>query len=183
VGAPDQPAVPAFQLVSFGGLSATQLGAPQTIPFAWDATADDVLVISGLLPVSTTRLAGAFMSAALSEQLGVETLVAEGVRGSIDCALIASDIVAYGEVAGCDAQCLEQACDAAIGIRWDLGVAAGDSLDGSIGSLQIAISGDAEVDTELRPVDLQGGWLGTLAAPDAEASITGDAEGHAPPPR
>lgn len=183
VGTADRPEKPSFQLVSFGDLDAEQLGAPPAVPFAWNATVEDVLVISGLLPVSPTRLAGAFMSVALSESLGFETSVLDGLKSSVDCASVAAQITSYGEVSGCDEQCLAAACEQALATRWQLGIEAGDSTDGSSGSLQIGISGATEVDTDLLPVELQGSWLGTLSAPEHETAISGAAEGHAPPPR
>lgn len=177
---------PTFELASFSGLAPADVGAPEEVPFSWNATADDVLVMSGVLPVSNTRLAGAFMKSALSAQRGAPTPVPVAIASLADCSQIATVIASAG-VEGCSADCLEDACTAAITTRWGLGLAAGDSGDGSIGSLQISVAGDAKVDATLAPTSFLGTWLGTLShvagsGNELLSSVAGEASGEVPPP-
>lgn len=182
IGSVDAPLTPSFELTSFAALSPLALGAPVSVPFSWSATADDVLVVSGLLPISGTRLAGSYMNLASSEAAGEPTTMAQTLSNSLDCAEIASQITAAGEIPGCDEACLELACVTGIEDRWAGAIASGDSLDGSTGSLQIGLSGSTVIDKELLPVELEGSWLGTLKAFEKETSVMGAATGHAPPP-
>ncbi len=178
---------PRFELDTFSGLSPAEVGAPETVAFSWSATADDVLVISGILPVSSTRLAGAFMNSALSAQIGEPTPVPVAIATLADCSQIAT-VIAGGGVDGCDAACLEDACLAAITSRWAIGLAAGDSIDGSGGSIAVSIGGDAKVDSTLAPTSFVGSWLGTLShvalgsGEELESAIAGAASGELPPP-
>jgi hypothetical protein len=153
------------------------------VPFSWSATAEDVLVVSGLLPISSTRVAGAYMSGVLSQQLGQPMTLPSFISSTIDCDAVAGQIAANGEVADCNAACLADACYAAIDERWAIGVSAGDSLDGSLGSLQIGISGPTIVNDELLPLQMAGSWLGTLKSKQHETAVMGAATGQAPPPR
>ena len=182
-GSPQSPGAPTFTLTSFAGLWGDALGPQAAVPFSWSATADDVLVVSGLVPVATTRLAAHYMNLALSAQVGVETTVPATLSAEIDCPAVALAIVTAGAIDGCDEGCLAAACEAGLAARWQAGVSAGESTDGSIGSLQIGISGEATVSDELLPVALAGSWLGTLSAEEQEASVMGVATGQAPPPR
>ncbi|NUP07326.1 MAG: hypothetical protein HOW73_14845 [Polyangiaceae bacterium] len=182
LGSGDAPLAPNFQLTSFAGLDASTLGSPMNVAFSWSATADDVLVVSGLLPLSPARLVGAYMNGALSVQLGTETTVTGYIASLVDCPAVAGKIIEQGGVATCDETCLVAACTTAIQNRWEQGLMAGDSLDGSAGSLQIGASAAAVVDNELLPTELDGSWIGTLKSPKHECSVSGDATGEAIPP-
>lgn len=183
VGSDEYPMSPTFELTSFAGLEPAQIGAPESLAFSWSTTADDALVISGILPISGTRLAGVYMDAALAAQTGQEGSVTEAIATALDCPTIADKILSFGEVPGCDAACLIDACTQAPAVRWQLAIAASDSTDGSLGSVQIGISGATEVSTELLVEELEGSWLGTLSLYDRQSSFAGAATGHAPPPR
>lgn len=181
---------PVFMLDRVGSLDASQLAIPEQIAFTWSATPDDVLVISGLVPISMTRLAAAYMNDALNQLDGeggegdgdlITTPVA--LQEAVDCQAVATQINYSGEIAGCDTDCLAIACNDAINARWEAGIAAGDSSDGSLGSLQVGISGDTSIDTDLVATRLDGTWLGTLSSLDKTSTIMGAAEGQAPPPR
>lgn len=181
---------PLFVLDRVGSLSASQLAIPEEVSFTWSATPDDVLVISGLVPLSMTRLAAAYMNDALNEnEEGEGDLLTTPValQQAVDCEAVATQISYSGQIVDCDTACLTSACNAAIDARWEAGIAAGDSADGSSGSLQVGISGDTSVDSDLVATRLDGTWLGTLssplASPDRTSTIMGAAEGQAPPPR
>jgi len=187
IGSDEGYASPSFQLDSFSGLSAAVIGAPASVPFSWSATADDVLVMSGTLPVSTTRLAGAFMSAALTAELGQPITMPQAIASAADCPQIGT-IVAQSGVVGCDAACLEAACEAAVLKRWDVGLSIGDSSDGSQGYLEISIGGQAEVSAALSPTSFSGSWLGKISrvgqasGAEEQTAVEGEASGEVPPP-
>ncbi len=181
ISAEEGYAMPSFTLESFGGIPAAEVGAPRSVTFSWSATADDHLLISGVLPVSSTRFAGAFMNRAVSELAGEPTTVSAGIALAADCASIATLIDGTG-VSGCDASCLELACEAAISSRWELGLAVGDSADGSFGRVEIAVGGEAEVSPELVPTSFTGSWLGKLFAFEQSSDVGGQASGDEPPP-
>ncbi|MFO0554373.1 MAG: hypothetical protein U0271_38685 [Polyangiaceae bacterium] len=179
----DDVTTTSFKLVSFVGLEASMVGAPDVANFTWSVSANDLMVIGGYLSIAPTRLAGAYLNAALSEIVGAPTTVTAELENATDCAGVAADILAAGSIGDCDAACLELTCHAAIESLWADGLAASDAQTSSAGALQIAMSGDAAVDADVVPTDVVGSWLGSVSALGHQAAVTGAAEGHAPPPQ
>ncbi len=179
-GQTDQPGKASFALASFLGFDASELSTPPGASFSWSASVDDLLVITGVLPVAAARVGAAFMKDAYADQGGT-TSIPDAITEAIDCAQIAQTITYNGAVEGCDQACLEDACATAAASRWELGVSADD--EANLGNLQIGVSGTMSVSGDLVPLELQGTWLGTLSSPLAQTQISGDASGHAPPPR
>jgi hypothetical protein len=176
-GAPDAAT---FEVDSFLGL-AGGIAAPGELPFGWYEQGGDFLVISGVLPLSASRMAGAFLSLAaipMTGPGGVVQLLQEG----FDCEAAAATVLANTSLTNCDATCLATACDAAIAARWERGLAI-DERDGAFkSSLTLGISGDVSVDENVAPQSLLGQWNGSLDALGMSVAGQGEAQGSPTPP-
>jgi hypothetical protein len=181
-GLSDVPEGASFKLEALLGLPLYAL--PQrSLPFVWVDTGNDSLLITGSVPLSATRLAGAYMSNQVAQELGDEFSPADAIRGQLNCNAFGLAINDAGPVAECDAPCLEQACILAVASRWELGLAS-DEVEGSgLSSLSVAASGAVTVNDELAPAALLGTWSGLLSALGKEADAQGVATGSPAPPR
>lgn len=180
-GSPDAGGFATFTLVSFQGLSADQVGAPASIPISWQANGD-FLLVSGSLPIASSRLAGAYMNHQASTLVGDTTTVPEMLASAVDCPTVAGMIAAHGGSA-CDSVCLEEACSAALATRWSEGLAVSDSADGSLGRLDVSLGGDVVVDSQLLPATITGSWTGSLVDETNQVACDGGVTGQAPPPQ
>ncbi len=180
-GVEGAPSAATFELESFLGLPGG-VAAPGELPFGWYDQGSDFLVVSGVVPLSGTRLAGGYLGVAASTVLGPGLGVVDLLQEGFDCEAAAATILGATSLTGCDLTCLASACDAAIAARWESGLAV-DERAGAFGSsLSLGISGGVSVDEDVAPQSLEGQWSGSLDALGVSVAGQGTAQGSPAPP-
>lgn len=179
-GVEGAPTSATFQLESFLGLP-EGVGDSGDLSFSWYDQGGDFIVVSGVLPLSASRLAGVYLGLAATSAAGVG--VVELLQGGFDCDAAAATILANTSLTGCDVTCLATACDAAIAARWERGLAI-DEREGAFESaVTLGISGKVSVDQDVAPQTLDGQWSGSLDGLGVSVPGQGTAQGSPAPPQ
>jgi hypothetical protein len=174
VGVEGAPDAATFEVESFLGLGGG-IVPPGELPFGWYDEGGDFLVVSGTLPLSGSRVAGAFLGVAAASSMGGS--VVDLLQDGFDCQLAATTILANVSLTACDVACVVDACNQAIEARWERGLAVDERGRNFGSSLSIGISGDVSVDEDVAPQSLEGVWNGTLDGFDVAIPGQGVAQG------
>jgi hypothetical protein len=177
-GSPDSPETVSFRLDTWSGAPAADVGVPVKVALAWSEQPGDILLVSGTIPFSVTRLPAVWMRRTVSETHGPDLTVPEALGSDLGCELIGQAVAGF---ASCDAECGRLLCEAGLARRWQAGLDAGDAPD-LAGKLEVGATGEVEVDVDVKPVSFLGSWVGTLTAIGQAAQVQGNAIGAAPPP-
>ncbi len=168
-----------FVLKSAGGVEADSSGFLGSATWTAQADLSDTIVLGGALLFQPTRWVTALADSAASGEYPDATGVASALAELLDCKTIGGELVdaAGGELySGCNADCAEGLCEAALVSAW----ARAGNASSLLKSLNVGVTGAAEVDDEARPVALDGTWVGTLAGP--ASAVGGVATATTPEP-
>jgi hypothetical protein len=166
-----------FRLTSAGGVPATDSGFLGSSTWSAFGNPGDTLVLGGSLSFLVSRWVVALADRPALQQFTSATDAAEALVRVADCQLIGANLAAAagGQVSpGCDAECAEHLCEAALVGAW----ARAADADNELTRLSVGVTGQAFVDEQARPVSLEGTWLGTLAGP--ASAVGGPATAETP---
>lgn len=153
-----------FRLIRAAGVPAVDSGFLGSSTWSAFGHPGDTLVLGGSLSFLTTRWVVALADGPALEQFTSAADAAEALVRVADCQLIGANLAAAAGdhvSPGCDAECAENLCEAALVAAW----ARAADADGELTRLSVGVTGRALVDAQARPISLVGTWLGTLAGP------------------
>ncbi|APR78332.1 Hypothetical protein A7982_03679 [Minicystis rosea] len=160
----------------FGDVDGAAAGASKSVPLTWSAEPQDKVILSADIGWEPSRFAGNAALAAAQVDVPDAASVSDALVAVADCPGLAYALGSFGT---CDAACIEQLCEKAIGTRF------GAALDASLktaalGTLSIKASADATVGDTAQPTGLSGHWLGDLAVGGTSISLSGTLTAPAP---
>jgi hypothetical protein len=160
----DAKSTATLALRTVAGLDAKTAGFIADGVVSWSASADDNVVLGTNLYFVRSQLAEAIAESALLGEDASADGAPERLSEALDCEGIAGALAALGTdaveaYAGCDATCLEDACQSALGALWRRG----GNVDGAdFSRLSLTATGRAYVGDAAELTGLTGTWIGEL---------------------
>lgn len=183
-----------FRLTEVAGLSAEASGfARDNNSLTWTADPGDSVQLGGALFFQPSELLtglsifGASQAAvALPGSPALES-VPEIIAETIGCESLAETFVDTGVGGGfafgsCNTDCVRDLCSEAVSLMWQRAVDA-SGVAQQIGTLNITATAQAVVDTEARPLEFNGSWIGLLDVGLSELTLGGPARGSTDSPK
>lgn len=159
-----------FLLKEVTGIEASESGFFQGSTWMVSAESGDMLVLGGTLSYEPLRWLGAIAKS----QAGTEPTVR--VLEAAKCPLVGQSIfsaVGGAPYSDCDESCLVALCEESLATLWASLLVQGPPLT----TLQLGVSGRAELYGSARVESMKGSWVGRLGSED-ETSVGGAAQGE-----
>lgn len=157
-----------FTLRSLGALEADAYGAPTEYLMTLEVDAQDQVHVGGTLFVMPSRYVGANLETAAALDAATPSMV-EWLSAKVGCATLP-----IAPMSGCDAACIETACETGLSALWAeaLDASASDALHGE---LPLMMTGAAAFDEDAHLTGFEGSWLGMLSVGASKAKVSGSA--------
>lgn len=170
-------------LSAFAGIDAGQAGFVRPALVSWSAEADDRVVMSAQLFISSSRLATALALPAALEQFPDATSGESALALALGCGELGAALASAGAdsveaYAGCGAECMAALCERAAQALWQR---ARDAT--SLSPVAFGLTGSAlvkNVGDEAQIAGMEGTWLGQLSLGDRILDTGGSFTGVAP---
>jgi len=173
VAAKYAPSKALLQVTAFGGVAAEAAGIPASHLMTWTAEANDTVILGGTIYWMPSRYVGGVALEAAKEAMPGIMSMSEALSAMFGCSDLAASLAGG---ASCDATCLEELCQAALGELWKGGLDA-SAQAGVVGQITVTASAPAKVDNYAAPLSFDGTWLGALSNGSVTAGLEGTITG------
>ncbi len=155
---------------------AVGLGAPAGVrikqPFAWTATPDDTVHLSG----SFEFLPTAFLTHAADRYASLDLPAADvpaALSQVVECGALATSLVGNGtSYSGCGAACTARLCASALATRWRAAELA-STVANDVVAVVINASGGASSNDDAKLLDFHGSWVGNVISSTGSSGMKG----------